>query len=409
MTYDETLNYLFQQFPMYQKVGKTAYKADLGPITSLLNQLGHPEKKIKCIHVAGTNGKGSVSHLLASALQANGYKVGLYTSPHLVDFRERIKINGSYIPKQFVVNFVNKHKATFEKISPSFFEWSVALAFAYFAQEKPNLAIIEVGMGGRLDATNVIQPELSIITNIGLDHQQFLGNTLKEIATEKAGIIKPNTPVVIGETQLETTPVFKQIAESNKAPIVFADQQKPTNYKTDLKGTYQEKNLQTVHVVLEQLATLWNLEESKNQDGLIHVVNNTKLLGRWQQLQEAPKVIADVGHNAEGLAYNMKQLKKEQQGAVFLMLGFVSDKNLETLANILPINATYISCKANNPRSKSKQTIHNWLINNNFNTQWVEGTIHQQLEEIVPKLLPTDTLYIGGSTFVVAEIFDFFS
>ena len=409
MSYSETVAYLFQQFPMYQNQGAIAYKADLGPITELLDLLEHPEQQFPAIHVAGTNGKGSVSHLLASALQANGYSVGLYTSPHLLDFRERIKINGQCIPETTVVEFVASHKEVFEAVSPSFFEWSVALAFHHFAQNKVDIAVIEVGMGGRLDATNVILPKLSVITNIGLDHQRFLGDTLSKIAVEKAGIIKHHIPVVIGETQSETTRVFQDKAAVMHAPITFADQQPRTEFTTDLKGAYQQRNLQTAAIAMAQLKSCYSINDEQTAKGFQSVIPSTNLMGRWQVLQKQPKIITDVGHNAEGLGYNMAQLELERQGKLTLLLGFVSDKDLDSIAHLLPKDATYIAAQPDNLRAIAKDEVDQWFNKQQLKAEWLEGSIHQQLKTLMASLSPSDTLYVGGSTFVVAECLDFFS
>ena len=307
MTYQETLEFMFSQLPMYHRIGAAAYKADIQPTIDMMDALGNPESKFRSIHVAGTNGKGSVSHFLASILQEAGYKVGLYTSPHLVDFRERIRINGEMIPKRQVVNFVEKHRHIFDSLHLSFFEMTVGLAFDYFAREKVDIAVIEVGMGGRLDSTNVIVPELSIITNIGLDHTQFLGDTLEKIACEKAGIIKDGVPVVIGETQPETAPVFIKTAATHHAPITFADQHYVVDdiglYTDELTGEYQKKNIATVLEAVEVLRKVsdFNLSPDAVRQGLAKVVTNTHLQGRWQKIGETPLTICETAHNAPGI------------------------------------------------------------------------------------------------------------
>ncbi len=404
--YSATLDYLFSKFPMYQNVGKSAYKSDLGPITELLSSLNHPENQFPSIHVGGTNGKGSVSHMLASVLQTHGNSVGLYTSPHLLDFRERIKINGKPISKQFVIDFVDKHKSSFEKVSPSFFEWSVALAFTSFADQKVDIAIVEVGMGGRLDATNVITPLLSIITNIGLDHRQFLGDTHEEIAREKAGIIKQGVPVIIGETREDTLPVFEEVAKTLKSPIHIAEYASPY-FTTDLRGAYQRQNLKTTLTALDHLPQ-FNLNKTTINKGLNTVVQQTALMGRWQQLSSKPLCIADLGHNEEGLTYNMKQLQNEAQGDCYLLLGFVNDKNLSRILDLFPSRWTYIPAEANNRRAIPLKELNSHFTDKGLKTIHISGTIHQQLSELIDILKPTDTLYIGGSTFVVAEALDFF-
>ena len=297
---------------MYQRVGQSAYKADLTATINLANYLKNPEKDFKTVHVAGTNGKGSTSHMLASVFQEVGYKTGLYTSPHLRDFRERIKINGEMIPQQYVSEFVESHKFYFEKNQLSFFEMTVGLAFDYFRKEKVDIAIIEVGMGGRLDSTNIITPEVSVITNIGLDHTQFLGNTLQKIASEKAGIIKENIPIVIGETLPETKPVFEKIAFEKNAPITFAEKIDASGYISDLKGNYQQKNIKTVLATLSILRKNgWKISEENIKNGLLNTIKNTGLMGRWQLLRENPKVICDTAHNKDGLQLVMQQLGNE--------------------------------------------------------------------------------------------------
>lgn len=313
MNYQETTNWMFNQLPMYQLQGASAYKEDLTNIRSLASYLGNPQDRLKCIHVAGTNGKGSTSHMLASVLQESGYKVGLYTSPHLKDFRERIKINGEEISEDFVIEFIARHKSFFEANDMSFFEMSVGLAFDYFVSEKVDIAIIEVGLGGRLDATNIITPLISVITNIDLDHMQFLGNTPREIAGEKAGIIKPNVPVVIGEYTQETQPVFLAKAEENKAPIYFASDLISEVFASDLIGDYQFHNKKTVQQTIAVLNTQNEFKVSTEnlKMGLLNVSKNTGLQGRWQQLGENPKIICDTAHNKHGLAIVMKQIQKE--------------------------------------------------------------------------------------------------
>ena len=312
MTYQDTLNWMFSQLPMYQRQGKTAFKKDLSNTLKLAEHLNNPENKFKSVHVAGTNGKGSTSHILASVLQEAGYKVGLYTSPHLKDFRERIKINGQEVSKHFVIGFIKRNKSFFEANKLSFFEMTVGMAFDYFAKQNVDIAVVEVGLGGRLDSTNIVTPEVSVITNIGLDHTQFLGDTLEAIAFEKGGIIKPNIPVVIGETQKETAPVFKSLAKSCDSEILFADQLVSEVYTSDLIGSYQSKNIKTVVQTVKQLQEKGFKISNKNlKQGLLKVVKNTGLLGRWQVLKERPKVVCDTGHNREGLIYVMQQLSNE--------------------------------------------------------------------------------------------------
>src|SRR5690606_21611556 len=312
MNYNDTIDWMFSQLPMYQRQGKSAFRKDLSNTLKLAEHLQFPEKNFKSVHVAGTNGKGSTSHMLASILQEAGYKVGLYTSPHLKDFRERIKINGQVVKKQFVMDFIKRNKSFLESNSLSFFEMTVGMAFDYFVKEKIDIAIVEVGLGGRLDSTNIITPEISIITNIGFDHMQFLGNTLAEIAFEKGGIIKPNVPVVIGETQTEIQDVFKDLASKNNAEITFADKEIKEVFESDLKGIYQEKNIKTVlQSIIKIQERGFKISQAHIKKGLLNVVDNTGLMGRWQILQQHPKVICDTAHNKEGLTYVMKQLLNE--------------------------------------------------------------------------------------------------
>lgn len=405
MNYPETLNWLFNQLPMYQLQGASAYKKDLTNVHLLMDYLGHPEKKLQCIHVAGTNGKGSSSHMLASVLQEAGYKVGLYTSPHLKDFRERIKINGVMIPEEFVCDFVNQHQSFFEANDMSFFEMSVGLAFDYFAKEKIDIAVIEVGMGGRLDATNIILPLVSVITNIGLDHTQFLGNTLAAIASEKAGIIKSNIPVVIGEFTTETQPVFLAKAKENKSDLYFASDLIATTFPSDLIGDYQVHNKKTVIQTLTVLNqhTAFQTTEAHWKTGLSQVVKNTGLQGRWQQLSELPKTICDTAHNTHGLTIVLNQIQKETFDQLHFVLGVVNDKDLDEVLPLFPKNAEYYFCKPNIPRGleatvlaqKAAQFGLNGKIYNSVSAAYAKAKQNAQ---------PTDFIYVGGSTFVVAEI-----
>ena len=401
MTYKETLDWMFAQLPMYQREGKTAFKKDLTNTLALSKELGFPEKKFKSIHVGGTNGKGSTSHMLASILQEAGCKVGLYTSPHLKNFTERIRINGEEISKRKVSAFVNRNKDFLEKQKLSFFEMTVGLAFDYFASEKVDIAIIEVGLGGRLDSTNIITPEISVITNIGLDHTQFLGETLPEIAFEKAGIIKNKIPVVIGEEQKEVKNVFLAKAEAVKAPIYFASED-VNNYKTDLLGDYQKKNTKTAVVAIKKLKG-FQISEENIKNGLLNVVKNTNLKGRWQVLQENPKVICDTAHNKEGLAIVLNQLKKEQFKKLHFVLGVVSDKKLETVLSLFPKDAIYYFCRPNIPRGLSEGDLQEKAIEFDL-----IGERYLSVEKAFKSALlnanQQDIIYVGGSTFVVAEI-----
>ena len=341
MNYQETLDYMFSQLPMYHRIGAAAYKADIQPTIDMMEALGNPELKFKSIHVAGTNGKGSVSHFLASILQEAGYKVGLYTSPHLVDFRERIRINGEMIPQQEVVDFVERNRQLFADLKLSFFEMTVGMAFDYFAQEKVDIAVVEVGMGGRLDSTNVILPELSVITNIGLDHTQFLGDTLEKIAVEKAGIIKEGVPVVVGETQPETEPVFRRIATERFAPITFADQHYVVDdisrYTEELTGEYQKKNIATVLEAVEVLnsCSRFTISNSQLQRGLSRVVTNTHLHGRWQTIGTDPLTICETAHNEPGIRAMMDKLKSMDFKRLHLVYGCVNDKDFRSILHLL--------------------------------------------------------------------------
>ena len=405
MNYQETINWLFNQLPMYQLQGASAYKKDLTNTHLLIDYLDQPHQKLKCIHVAGTNGKGSTSHMLASILQEAGFKVGLYTSPHLKDFRERIKINGTEISEHFVCDFVSKHKPFFEANDLSFFEMTVGLAFDYFAKEKVDIAIIEVGMGGRLDATNIITPLVSVITNIGLDHTQFLGNTLAEVAYEKAGIIKPGIPVVIGEYTPETKIVFLAKAKECNSDIYFASDLPQETYASDLIGNYQIHNKKTV---LQTITVLNSQKEFKifHEDiksGLLQVVKNTGLLGRWQQLGELPKIICDTAHNKNGLEIVISQIKKETFNTLHIVLGVVNDKDLEEILPLFPKKAIYYFCKPNIPRgldapTLQKQALKFGLTGNTYNS------VSEAYNESRNNATKNDFIFVGGSTFVVAEL-----
>ena len=404
MTYQDTLNWMFSQLPMYQRQGKTAFKKDLSNTLKLAEHLNNPENKFKSVHVAGTNGKGSTSHILASVLQEAGYKVGLYTSPHLKDFRERIKINGQEVSKHFVIGFIKRNKAFFEANKLSFFEMTVGMAFDYFAKENVDIAVVEVGLGGRLDSTNIVTPEVSIITNIGLDHTQFLGDTLEAIAFEKGGIIKPNIPVVIGETQKETAPVFKSLAKSCDSEILFADQLVSEVYKSDLMGSYQSKNIKTVIQTVKQLQGKGFKISNKNlKQGLLKVVKNTGLLGRWQILKERPKVVCDTGHNREGLIYVMQQLSNETFESLHIVFGVVNDKDLRSILDLLPKKATYYFCKPNISRGLDAEELQQ-----TFSSYKLKGRAYKSVNEAYNSALNNarkdDFIYVGGSTFVVAEI-----
>jgi dihydrofolate synthase/folylpolyglutamate synthase len=430
MNYQQTLDYLFSQLPMFQRIGTAAYKANLDNTIAICRLLDNPENKFKSVHVAGTNGKGSTSHILASILQSAGLKVGLYTSPHLKDFRERIKINGEMISQQAVVDFVEKYKSDFEKIQPSFFEMTVGLAFDYFANEKVDIAVVEVGLGGRLDSTNVITPELSIITNISFDHTALLGNTLQKIAIEKAGIIKPNVPVVIGESQDETKNVFIEKAKQQDTSIVFADKQykavnisykkeeklflsmdiekksdsSSINIDSELLGFYQQKNIPTVLTAIDILNSKgFNLSETVIRAGIKNIIKNTGLLGRWQILSEGPLVIADTGHNEAGIKEVLNQIAKTPHNQLHFVLGMVNDKDISTILTLLPKTAIYYFCKANIPRALAADELALQAKNAGLNGN-IYNSIAEALKSAKNIVNIDDLVFVGGSTFTVAEV-----
>lgn len=402
MTYQETLDWLFSQLPFFQRQGEKAYKKDIGNTVKLANYLKSPEKQFKTIHIAGTNGKGSTSHMIASILQEAGYKVGLYTSPHLKDFRERIRVNGNMASKQFVIQFVKQHQTFLATQGLSFFEMTVGMAFDYFAKKKVDIAVIEVGLGGRLDSTNIITPEVSVITNIGFDHMAFLGDTLPEIAFEKAGIIKKNVPVVIGEYHEETFPVFTKKAKEEQATLYLAAETIKQHYITDLLGDYQQKNYKSA-VQAVQLLKDFQIDEIHIKNGLQNVVANTKLQGRWQILNQSPKTICDTAHNKEGIEITMKQLQREHFEELHFIFGVVKDKKLEDILPLLPKNARYYFCSPNIIRgleaTELKEKAQEFqLIGNVYNS------VSEAYQAAKTKATNNDVIYIGGSTFVVAEI-----
>jgi|TARA_B110000305_G_C19432669_1_gene637101 dihydrofolate synthase/folylpolyglutamate synthase len=404
MDYQNTINWMFTQLPMYQNTGRTAYKKDLSNTHKLSKHLNNPEQKFISVHVTGTNGKGSTSHMLASILQEAGYKVGLYTSPHLKDFRERIKINGKPISEKAVIQFIEEHKPFFKNQELSFFEMTVGLAFNYFAKEKVAIAIIEVGLGGRLDSTNIINPILSVITNIGLDHTQILGDTLPKIAAEKAGIIKNNIPVVIGEYQEEVHPVFYKKALETNSSLFLAEKNISSNFTTDLKGTYQTKNVKTavqsIYIIKERGFKISNLNI---ENGLRNIVKNTGLLGRWQILHESPLTICDTAHNKEGLTYVLEQLLDETFKRLHIILGVVNDKELKNILPLFPKNAIYYFSKPNIPRGLDA----NILKEKSFSYD-LKGTAYSSVNNALKNAQKQadfdDLIFIGGSTFVVAEV-----
>lgn len=389
---------------MYQRQGSTAFKKDLTNIRAFSDRLGRPELRFESVHVAGTNGKGSVSHMIASVLQAAGYKTGLYTSPHLKDFRERIRVNGKPISREAVVQFIDLHKAFLERQKLSFFELTVGMAFDHFAREQVDIAIIEVGLGGRLDSTNIVTPLVSVITNIGYDHMQFLGNSLPEIAAEKGGIIKPKVPVVIGETQEEVAHVFQDLARERQAAVYFADQLSFKKYESDLKGAYQVKNMITVQQTIRLLNDMnFKIEDDDLREGLKNVTKNTGLKGRWQVLQSHPKTICDTAHNKEGLQMVMNQLKQESYKKLHVVLGVVNDKDLDSVLGYFPKEAAYYFCRPDIPRGLDATTLMQKA--NDFD---LKGKAYKSVEEAyaaaVQKADKEDLIFAGGSTFVVAEL-----
>lgn len=431
MTYAETLEYLYQQLPMFQRVGKAAFKKDLTNIIRLCDALGQPQESFPCVHIAGTNGKGSVTHMIGAVLQESGYKVGYYTSPHLIDFRERIKINGAYVTEAFVVAFTEKVKPLVPVIQPSFFEITVAMAFQYFAEESVDIAIIETGMGGRLDSTNIVHPLLSVITNVGFDHQQFLGDTLPDIAFEKAGIIKPGTPVVIGEYHPETAPTFTDMAFSRQAPILFAKDyvkirllaqqlshiilsvSAPLPYDVDqlIIGTgalYQVKNVTTTIMALSQLMQRdVSIPKQALLNGLRHFADISAFTGRWQVLQsEGPMVLTDCAHNPQGMEQVMAQVLTLSFTQLHIVLGTVSDKKLKPLLAVLPPTAIYYFCTPDVPRGLAAPSLAKAAEQANLHGETYES-VAAAYQAAINAAGPNDLVYIGGSIFVVANCLAF--
>lgn len=412
MNYKQTVKYLYSVVPSFQKVGTAGYKEGLSNTLALDEHFGHPHRNFKTIHVAGTNGKGSCSHTLAAMLQATGLKVGLYTSPHLVDFRERIRVNGKCISKKRVIEFVRDERDFFEPLSPSFFELTTALAFKYFAEKKVDIAVVEVGLGGRLDCTNVITPEVSVITNISFDHTQFLGNTLAEIAGEKAGIIKPGVPVVIGETTPETKPVFEQIAAERHAPIHFAekalcDAETSSAVKRflphfELKGNYQENNLHTILTT----ARLLNIPEKAIIKGLKNVCEMTGLMGRWQTLQKHPLVICDTGHNVGGWQYVSNQIAAQPCKQLRLVFGMVDDKDIDTVMGMLPQDAVYYWTQAS-----TKRAIPAEKVQEKGKTHGLSGNVFYNVKDAYEAALKdsdkADFIFVGGSSYIVSDLLEY--
>jgi len=385
---------------MYQRQGASAYRPGLESITQMAAYLGHPQQQFPCVHIAGTNGKGSTSHMIAAVLQEAGYKVGLYTSPHLKDFSERIRINGQSLALQEIIDFVNEHQAYFESHQSSFFEMTVGMAFDRFAAHQVDIAVIEVGLGGRLDATNIINPLLSIITNIGLDHTQFLGTTRTAIAKEKAGIIKHNVPILIGEKDLETQAVFETLAQQQNAPLFWAEDLVQSLCKTDLLGAYQKMNVRLAQAAF-QLLPQFKVTQEQIQRGLLKVVQNTKLQGRWQILGKAPLVVADVAHNKEGLVYVVEQIKRQTFDRLHLVLGFVQEKEMAPILALFPKEAHFYLCAANNPRALAVEKIAPLLTTQRYS---LFESVAQAFEAAQKAAQLSDFIFVGGSTFVVAEV-----
>ncbi len=428
MDYQQTIDYLFSQLPVFQRIGKAAYKGDLNNTLALDEYFNHPHRSFKTIHVAGTNGKGSTSHMLASVLAKAGYKVGLYTSPHLKDFRERIRINGIVISEQEVIGFVEKHKAIFEKVKPSFFEMTVALAFDYFSSQKVDVAVIEVGLGGRLDSTNIITPELSVITNISFDHTDLLGDTLEKIASEKAGIIKSTVPVIISQTQPQIKHVFRNKAQETQSIIYFADEvynvfnvdnQKPNHQSftlrrndgcpikdilLDLKGVYQKYNLPGVLLAIDILRDKgYQISDKQLRDGLAITSSSTGLLGRWQRLQDKPLIICDTGHNVDGITNVLNQLSVTQRDKLHMVIGMVADKNIDGVLDLLPKDAIYYFTKAAIPRALDELILAEKAASYNLKGKTFP-TVKEAVDAAKKNANPNDLIFIGGSTFVVAEV-----
>lgn len=407
MNYKDTLDYLYNNAPLFQQIGAGAYKEGLENTWALDEHFGHPHRSFRSIHIAGTNGKGSCSHTLAAILQEAGYKVGLYTSPHLIDFRERIRVNGQPVPEAYVIRFVEEERAFFEPLHPSFFELTTAMAFRYFAEEKVDVAVVEVGLGGRLDCTNIIRPDLCIITNISLDHVQFLGDTLEKIAGEKAGIIKPGIPVVIGETTPETRPVFQKKAEEVGAPIHFAEEEVKEvhpDWEYELKGLYQEKNRRTLWAALPLLQEGgYQISESDIQAAFAHVVELTGLMGRWQKLQEHPTVVCDTGHNVGGIQYIAEQLRRQVFRRLHIVIGMVNDKDVRGVLALLPREATYYFTQASVKRALPAGQLARLAAE-----AGLQGTCYPDVPSAVraaqKESLPEDFIFIGGSSFIVADL-----
>ncbi|HEY0749547.1 MAG TPA: folylpolyglutamate synthase/dihydrofolate synthase family protein [Chitinophagaceae bacterium] len=424
MTYGETIDYLFQKLPMFSRIGSAAFKKDLTNITILCQHLGNPQERFKSLHIGGTNGKGSVSHMMAAVLHQQGYKTGLYTSPHLYDFRERIKVNGEMVSEAFVIEFVEKLKPVIEEIEPSFFEITVAMAFQYFAASKVDVAIIEVGLGGRLDSTNIIKPIVSVITNIGLDHMNMLGDTLGEIAFEKAGIIKEKTPVVIGEKHKETDPIFIEIAEKKKAPLYFAEddfqvkhydwkggfiqmqvssENKLTLYQLDLPGIYQTKNLCTALEIIRQIEKAFPVSNEKIPEALKTVKGLTGLKGRWEVVHNHPTIVLEVAHNEPGISKVLQQLEQTTYNKLHIIFGMVKDKDPDPILSLLPKEARYYWTAAHIPRALEAESLRAYGVQHSLEGQSFPD-VNDALVAARQNALPDDLILVCGSIFLVAEV-----
>lgn len=406
MNYSEIITYLYQRTPLFQQVGAGAYKEGLTNSLLLDEHLGHPHRLFRSIHVAGTNGKGSCSHTLAAILQSAGYRVGLYTSPHLVDFRERIRVNGVPVSEQYVVDFVERERSFFEPLHPSFFELTTAMAFRYFADCHVDVAVVEVGLGGRLDCTNLISPDLSVITNISFDHTQFLGHTLAAIAREKAGIIKPHTPVVVGEVLPETRSVFEQQAQAMEAPLYFAEEQSLlyADVEMELKGCYQQKNRATVLTAIPLLQQAgYRVGEAEVRRGFAQVVELTGLQGRWQQLQDAPRMVCDTGHNVGGIRYVAEQLKSQHCRTLRMVMGMVNDKDIRGVLALLPRQAVYYFTQASVKRALPVEEFARLAME-----AGLQGSCYPDVASAVraaqKESLPEDFIFVGGSSYIVADL-----
>lgn len=407
MNYQDTLEYLYNSAPMFQQVGGAAYKEGLENTLTLDAHFGHPHRRYRTIHVAGTNGKGSCSHTLAAVLQEAGYKVGLYTSPHLVDFRERIRVNGEPVSEEYVIRFVEEERGFFEPLHPSFFELTTAMAFRYFADERVDVAVIEVGLGGRLDCTNIIRPDLCVITNISFDHVQFLGDTLAKIAGEKAGIIKRGVPVVIGEATEETRPVFEAKAKETDAPIYFAedcDREDYPDIEFELKGLYQKKNKQTLLTALPLLKEAgYHIDEQAVRSGFAHVTSLTGLMGRWQKLQNSPTLVCDTGHNVGGIRYIVEQLKEEKYRRLHIVMGMVNDKDVRGVLGLMPKEAVYYFTQASVKRAMPAGRLKELGLEAGLRGECY-ADVPAAVRAAQKESLPEDFIFVGGSSFIVADL-----